>query len=232
MNRVIKTQSRLDLVRGEIEEVEVNDSAQCFSVKITPNDGSPMPPYGPSVIVCCLGANVDYAETGNPLWKRLIQRRLVQVHDKTGRGISVDESGAVVRGDGSVSERVFAVGPMRQGDEIERYGRLGAFVFSIGTIRNQALLAAVRLLWLSENPVYAKMDNFARLKIDAVCEETFSDPQNAANARRLVDAILAVRLFDIGSYLHTGDESALRAIRAWLQSHLRDTLERDPPPSG
>ena len=133
--------SRLQLIAGDIQLVSRTGSGLSVIIRKAA-DGTEVV-LTPALIVCCLGANSDYSNTEHPIWKDLLSAQATCAHAKTHRGISVNEFGALIRGDGSVSERLFAVGPMRQGDEIERHGRLGAFVFSIGTIRNQALLAAI-----------------------------------------------------------------------------------------
>jgi uncharacterized protein YjbI with pentapeptide repeats/uncharacterized NAD(P)/FAD-binding protein YdhS len=173
----------------------------------------------PALIVSCLGSNSDYSNTEHPVWKDLIASGAAAVHEKTRRGVCVDEFGALVRLDGSVSDRVFAVGPMRQGDEIERNGRLGAFVFSVGTLRNQALLAATRVLWLAANPQYGNLDRHTRRKVDAACQELIKQG-NPEATKSLIRAILAIRLADVAAHLPAGDEQSLQEIEAWLKRHL------------
>lgn len=98
-------------------------------------------------VVNCLGNDTVYDHVRRPLWSRIVQRRrLAQPHRKTHRGIEVGEHGELVAPDGTVAERLFCVGPTRQGDETTRRGRLGAFVFSIGTLRNQCFDTATELL--------------------------------------------------------------------------------------
>lgn len=98
-------------------------------------------------VVNCLGNNTDYERTGHPLWSGLVHgRKFAQPQTKTHRGIEVGPHGQLITAGGETARNLFAVGPMRQGDETTRRGRLGAFVFSIGTLRNQCFDTAMEVL--------------------------------------------------------------------------------------
>ncbi|MFG2523525.1 FAD/NAD(P)-binding protein [Streptomyces sp. NPDC048527] len=98
-------------------------------------------------VVNCLGNNTDYEHTGHPLWTSLVrQHQYATPQSKTHRGIEVGSHGQLIDAAGTVADGLFCVGPMRQGDETTRRGRLGAFVFSIGTLRNQCFDTAMEVL--------------------------------------------------------------------------------------
>ncbi|MGX1274682.1 FAD/NAD(P)-binding protein [Streptomyces phaeoluteigriseus] len=98
-------------------------------------------------VVNCLGNKTDYEHTGHPLWNGLVNGHgYAQPQTKTHRGIEVGAHGQLIAADGEVAPGLFSVGPMRQGDETTRRGRLGAFVFSIGTLRNQCFDTAMEVL--------------------------------------------------------------------------------------
>ncbi|WP_033310077.1 FAD/NAD(P)-binding protein [Streptomyces iakyrus] len=98
-------------------------------------------------VVNCLGNKTDYEHTGHPLWNGLVNGHgFAQPQTKTHRGIEVGAHGQLIAADGDVAPGLFGVGPMRQGDETTRRGRLGAFVFSIGTLRNQCFDTAMEVL--------------------------------------------------------------------------------------
>lgn len=98
-------------------------------------------------VVNCLGNKTDYEHTGHPLWNGLVNGHgYAQPQTKTHRGIEVGAHGQLIAADGEVAPGLFGVGPMRQGDETTRRGRLGAFVFSIGTLRNQCFDTAMEVL--------------------------------------------------------------------------------------
>ncbi|WP_225821478.1 FAD/NAD(P)-binding protein [Streptomyces naphthomycinicus] len=98
-------------------------------------------------VVNCLGNNTDYERTDHPLWNALVNSYgYARPQTKTHRGIEVGTHGQLIAADGEAVAGLFAVGPMRQGDETTRRGRLGAFVFSIGTLRNQCFDTAMEVL--------------------------------------------------------------------------------------
>jgi uncharacterized NAD(P)/FAD-binding protein YdhS len=98
-------------------------------------------------VVNCLGNNTDYERTGHPLWNGLVNGHgYAQPQTRTHRGIEVGPHGQLIAADGKAVPGLFGVGPMRQGDETTRRGRLGAFVFSIGTLRNQCFDTAMEVL--------------------------------------------------------------------------------------
>ncbi|MEU4541551.1 FAD/NAD(P)-binding protein [Streptosporangium sp. NPDC023825] len=102
-------------------------------------------------VVNCLGNNTDYERADHPLWSGLVHgRRYAQPQANTHRGVEVGHYGQLVAPDGEVARGLFCVGPMRQGDETSRRGRLGAFVFSIGTLRNQCFDTAMEILRRAE----------------------------------------------------------------------------------
>jgi hypothetical protein len=223
VNRIIYTlrnwEKRLHLHRCDIEEVIEIKNGFRVSPKIF--GGRDESEIDVSLIVSCLGYNSDFTQTSSPVWRHLLDHGLAIIHPRTCRGVAVGKFGELVRRDGSISERIFAVGPMRQGDEIERNGRLGAFVFSVGTIRNQALLAAVRILWLTENGEYSTMDRFTRCEIDRACEAAFDDGITKKPSKHLVNTILAVCLAKDTSFLV---EDHKRAVEKWMNRHLEDTV--------
>lgn len=98
-------------------------------------------------VVNCLGNKTDYERPDHPLWNGLVNGHgYAQPQTKTHRGIEVGTHGQLIAADGEVTPGLFGVGPMRQGDETTRRGRLGAFVFSIGTLRNQCFDTAMEVL--------------------------------------------------------------------------------------
>lgn len=125
-----------------------------------------------TMIVCCMGYDPDYAQATG-LWKQLVESHVAAPHEKTGLGIQVGNNGRMVvnhRGDKTLSRSLYAVGTMRQGDEIEQRGRLGAFTFSIGTIRNQCLMAVLSILKHVECPAYRSVTVERQQEIKAEIE--------------------------------------------------------------
>jgi len=98
-------------------------------------------------VINCLGNQADYSRPDDPLWDSLVRAQgYAQPHQVTGRGIEVNWAGQLISSSNRTLDRFYCVGPMRQGDETTRRGRLGAFVFSIGTLRNQCFETAAEVL--------------------------------------------------------------------------------------
>lgn len=97
-------------------------------------------------VVLASGRNTDIGAVTDPLWSDLYRSGYAESEPVTGLGVATDDCGRLSRGN---TDRLFVIGPMRQGNELVRHGRTGAFVFSIGTLRNQAhrtALAVAQLL--------------------------------------------------------------------------------------
>jgi uncharacterized NAD(P)/FAD-binding protein YdhS len=69
-------------------------------------------------VVNCSGADYDVTRSGEPLWTSLLARGLV-VPDPLRLGIRTGPCGAVLTRDGSLSSRLFYVGPMLRADHWE-----------------------------------------------------------------------------------------------------------------
>ena len=66
------------------------------------------------LVIECRGASGDLARTRNPLLAEMRDAGILH-RDPLGLGIHVTSDGATIRGDGSVSRRLFAVGPITAG---------------------------------------------------------------------------------------------------------------------
>ncbi|MEE9338567.1 MAG: FAD/NAD(P)-binding protein [Methylococcaceae bacterium] len=132
-----------------------------LSVKFENNSSQIISEQNYTQIVCCLGFNPEYSDSIG-LWGE-IMKKIAVPHYKTGLGIEVGCNGSVLRKRDDVCSRsLYAVGTMRQGDEIERRGRLGAFTFSIGTIRNQCLMTTLDILNNVESQEYRYLSDAER----------------------------------------------------------------------
>ncbi len=188
--RVHGRNPQVEILPGSIVEM-AHEGHKKISVSIETESGLRKEVVG--AVISCVGLEADYTKIEDPLWRQLIGRHEAAVpHIKTGLGVEVGGSGELVRKDGSRSNTTLAVGPMRQGDEIERRGRVGAFTFSIGTIRNQALTAALTVLKRVESDVYAKLNNAERYAVERLVVDALRDP----NLRR-VYARLAEGMKDV-----------------------------------
>jgi hypothetical protein len=98
------------------------------------------------LVVSNFGRESDYARVGQPLWRNLLQRGIAVPHERTGRGLEVDEHGTLLDADGQPVGPVSAVGVLREGDEIVRNGRTGAFAFNLAAIKNHSIAVAAHAI--------------------------------------------------------------------------------------
>jgi uncharacterized NAD(P)/FAD-binding protein YdhS len=104
------------------------------------------------LVVCNFGREFDYTRVDSPLWTSLLARRLVTPHERTGRGIEINNVGTTLRPDGDPVEMLSAIGVMREGDEIVRNGRTGAFAFNLAAIKNHSIVVAAHVVGRFEYP--------------------------------------------------------------------------------
>jgi uncharacterized NAD(P)/FAD-binding protein YdhS len=143
---------QIQVLKGTVIDMSPVSEDGRIAVTMHDLDGNPVV-ITAGLVITGIGQEADYTKVSSPLWQNLVHRHRSAVpHAKTGRGIEVGPYGEVVNSQGEISDSLFAVGPMRQGDEIQRRGRLGAFVFSIGTVRNQCFETAVRVIDSLEHP--------------------------------------------------------------------------------
>ncbi|GIF75327.1 FAD/NAD(P)-binding protein [Asanoa siamensis] len=108
------------------------------------------------LVVCNFGRETDYTVVNSPLWTNLVANRLVTPHRRTGRGIEIDRHGTPLRPDGEPVEMLSAIGVMREGDEIIRNGRTGAFAFNLAAIKNHSIVVAAHVIDRLEPPGSAR----------------------------------------------------------------------------
>ncbi|WP_433260887.1 FAD/NAD(P)-binding protein [Actinosynnema sp. CS-041913] len=92
------------------------------------------------------GRESDYTRADSTLWVNLLRRKTAVAHRRTGRGVEVDAAGNLVGSDGAPSGPILVVGSPREGDELVRNGRTGAFTFNLAAIKNHSVTAATTVL--------------------------------------------------------------------------------------
>lgn len=152
-NRVVESMKpkgneppQVEILRGDIQKMTTSEDSSHIIVTMTERGKQELTVIQAGVVIASIGQESDYTKVTSQLWRTLVERQEVIPHKKTRRGIEVGAHGELIDAHNQPSKRVYAVGPMRQGDEMQRRGRLGAFVFSIGTSRNQAFETAVDVL--------------------------------------------------------------------------------------
>lgn len=99
------------------------------------------------LVVSNLPRQTDYTQVLSPLWRNLLHEQgLAMPHAITGKGVEVGPLGELKRADGTLSARLWVAGIPREGDEMVRNGRTGAFAFNVATIKNHSVSVAAHLL--------------------------------------------------------------------------------------
>lgn len=138
----------LTMITAHIDDIVVNDVGG-LTIGYSDEQGAHL--LDADLVIANLNRESDYSQVKNPLWRNLIDRQELAVpHRATGRGVEVDPFGALVSASGMASERLHAVGLPREGDEIARNGRLGAFAFNIATLKNHSIATALRIVSILE----------------------------------------------------------------------------------
>ncbi|MDS0140097.1 MULTISPECIES: FAD/NAD(P)-binding protein [unclassified Amycolatopsis] len=98
------------------------------------------------LVISNFGREPDYGRVGSALWAALLRKKIAVRHRRTGRGVEVDGSGALLGPSGVASGPISVIGGPREGDEIVRLGRIGAFTFNLAAIKNHSVGVAATLL--------------------------------------------------------------------------------------
>ncbi|MEU4448032.1 FAD/NAD(P)-binding protein [Actinosynnema sp. NPDC050801] len=98
------------------------------------------------LVVSNFGRESNYERADSTLWANLLRSGVAVAHRRTGRGVEVDTCGRLLGPDGSPSGAVSVVGSPREGDEIVRNGRTGAFTFNLAAIKNHSVEVAATTL--------------------------------------------------------------------------------------
>ncbi|GAA2996958.1 FAD/NAD(P)-binding protein [Actinokineospora diospyrosa] len=142
--RVGTGQVRLD--KGRVVDLRAADGGR-LTVKTSDGQAGQA---GQEVLADLVIANFarlsDYAHTGSTLWRRLLDAGLATPHRRTQRGVEITEGGALRTAAGPPVGSIFVVGAPREGDEIVRFGRTGAFGFNLAAIKNHSIGVAAGVL--------------------------------------------------------------------------------------
>ncbi len=133
----------VEVVVGRVERVRPAGSGR-LDVLVATEAATRVIPA--DLVVCNFGRESDYTNVDSPLWTSLVANQLVTPHQRTGRGIEIDDRGTPLRPDGRPIEMLSAIGVMREGDEIVRNGRTGAFAFNLAAIKNHSIVVAAHVI--------------------------------------------------------------------------------------
>ncbi|MFE5462646.1 FAD/NAD(P)-binding protein [Nocardia sp. NPDC056564] len=199
------------------------------------------------LVISNFGREFDYTEVASPLWQQLLVSGLAVPHGKTRRGVEVDEFGTLLTADGRRSGAISAVGAPREGDEIVRHGRLGAFGFNLATIKNHSVSVAAHVLRNLESrydssepptdgaPTPALENEWAQLVSLEIQRLAARERPRRAEYREQLDLKLRTALgqFDIRTWLTAINRAAVDRLTevSVTPRELRTQLQLDQQPT-
>lgn len=133
----------LKLVVGKVDGIDPAESGRLVVSVTAPEEKHAIEA---DLVVSNFGRESDYSRVEQPLWRNLLQKGVAVPHERTGRGLEVDESGTLQNTGGQPAGPVSAVGVLREGDEIVRNGRTGAFTFNLAAIKNHSIAVAAKAI--------------------------------------------------------------------------------------
>lgn len=197
---------QIELVRGQVDDIH-SGTGGTLTLSIAGRDTSRT--VEADLVISNFGRESDYERVDSTLWVNLLRKRLACAHRRTGRGVEVDGSGRLLGPAGRPSGPISVVGIPREGDEIVRNGRTGAFAFNLAAIKNHSTVVAATVLQQLESCYERQPDDAVALP-DVRCQET------AAAVARLIS--LDVRRM----------AARRRGDRLALTDQLEDDLRRAP----
>jgi len=179
-------------------------------------------------VVCNFGREADYTQVGSPLWKSLLARQLVTPHQRTGRGIEIDDRGTPLSPGGEPIIPLSAIGVMREGDEIVRNGRSGAFAFNLAAIKNHSIVVAAHVIERLELNCdgaarRAAADHRRTLAAGESTRPAFEEAVSLETRRLATRRRDERRHLDDRLEAHIRSTNSFRAIRADAHGHLMRT---------
>ncbi|MBO1418114.1 FAD/NAD(P)-binding protein [Streptomyces sp. FH025] len=137
----------VELVVGKVEGITPAESGRLVVSVASAGEGSDgKRAIEADLVVSNFGRESDYSRVDQPLWRNLLRKGIAAPHGRTGRGLDVDERGTLLSPGGEPAGPISAVGVLREGDEIVRNGRTGAFAFNLAAIKNQSIAVAAHAI--------------------------------------------------------------------------------------
>jgi len=226
---------QIELVAGRVEEVR---SSEAGALVLSIAGQASKRTVEADRVISNFGRETDYERVDSTLWANLLAKRMACSHQRTGRGVEVDDAGCLLGPTGSPSGPISVVGIPREGDEIVRNGRTGAFAFNLAAIKNHSVSVAAAVLRRLElcyeehafDAVAPLLDNLPPEAIEAISRSIALDVRRMA-ARRCGDrqALLAgleASLQVVRFVMKEGGASCVteRALRTLINNAAIDRL--------
>ncbi|WP_206797182.1 FAD/NAD(P)-binding protein [Amycolatopsis sp. MtRt-6] len=148
------------LVTGKVGRI---DGTEAGTLLVSVAGASSSQTLEADLVISNFGREPDYGRTGSALWAALLRKKIAVQHRRTGRGVEVDGSGALLGPSGLPSGPVSVIGGPREGDEIVRNGRVGAFAFNLAAIKNHSVGVAAAVLRRLESCYDDRAGNLAAI---------------------------------------------------------------------
>lgn len=219
---------RLRLVVGRVKAITPTASGR-LAATVTSARSQTSHIIEADLVVSNFAREPDYDRVRQPLWRNLLAKGLAVPHRRTGRGVEVDRHGTLLGGDGEPIGPVLTVGVPREGDEIVRNGRTGAFAFNLAAIKNQSIAVAAHALALLDFDNPAESGNIRQAERpgfeEAVVLEVNRLATRARGERELLDARLDASIRSLGGP-HAAAADASRHERLVRAAVNRAAVER------
>ncbi|MEW2064916.1 FAD/NAD(P)-binding protein [Streptomyces sp. NPDC007002] len=134
---------RVELVAGRVQDITPAESGR---LRLSIAAQHQRHTVEADLVVSNFGREPDYTRVEQPLWRNLLRKGIAVPHERTGRGVEVDACGTLLSAYGTPAGPVSAVGVPREGDEIVRHGRTGAFAFNLAAIKNHSVSVAAHVV--------------------------------------------------------------------------------------
>jgi hypothetical protein len=128
---------------GRVDEIRATGSG---TLVLTISGPVPARTVEADLVISNFGRETDYERVDSPLWANLLRDKVACAHRRTGRGVEVDGCGRLLGPAGGPAGPISVVGSPRDGDEIVRNGRTGAFTFNLAAIKNHSVTVAATVL--------------------------------------------------------------------------------------
>ncbi|WP_243716361.1 FAD/NAD(P)-binding protein [Actinomadura darangshiensis] len=195
VDAALKDGGQLVLTTGKVDAIAGTGTGTLW---LTVSGPGPARTIEADLVISNFGRETDYERVGSALWTNLLRKKTAARHRRTGRGVEVDDGGFLLGPSGARSGPITVIGCPREGDEIVRHGRMGAFTFNLAAIKNHSVGVAATVLRELES-CYAGPAGDVAVSNDQEVREAFArsvqlDVHRMAARRRAVREAMAARL--------------------------------------
>jgi uncharacterized NAD(P)/FAD-binding protein YdhS len=183
---------------GRVDDIRGTDAGTLVLSVSGPDPASASASYiEADLVISNFGREPDYERVDSRLWQNLLRAGTASAHRRTGRGVEVDACGGLVGATGGPSGLIWLVGSPREGDEIVRYGRTGAFTFNLAAIKNHSVEVAATVLGRLETCYGAAAVTLTGTLAPEVAEAVSLDVRRMTARRRDQRQVITSRLEDM-----------------------------------